>query len=132
MEGISVDQGSLKHPVDTAQSIKPGGGQPSNDIASLDVQLADAQTVPNARTLDMELFPSAQPTPKVPETPDMQKASDDGTSPNEFFFGPDDLERHRQLRRWLDARSTTPSAWGFSDSTSTGNVRRLENVLDDM
>ena len=43
---------------------------------------------------------------------------------NEFFFGPDDARRYYSLNlnRWVEAHSTSPSAWDASDGTSTDNV----------
>ena len=117
----------MERPLDADQSVDAGNGQPSNAVASFNVQVSDVEMAPNVQVPDLKMSMSAQMTPLPHANPDVQKASDNDIGPNEFFFGPDDLERHRQLRRWLDARSATPSTWGLSDGTSTGNVSHLGN-----
>lgn len=44
------------------------------------------------------------------------------SSPNEYFFGPDDALKYRELRRWTEARSTSPFGWSVSESITTDNV----------
>lgn len=46
----------------------------------------------------------------------------DSSGTDEYFFGPDDAARSREISRLWEARSTTPDSWGTSDDGSTDVV----------